>query len=316
MNATSILVCAALVGASASALAEAIVETNDLRLAVSDSGQVVSLFDLANQVEYCAKDQPAALLRVRCGGEMHAPSAMAWDAAKGEMVLKYEPAGVEAVLHVTVKPNHLVLELVRVTPLEKVDLVEWGPIPTTVKESVGDFVGVVKNDAYALGIQGLNVKTMGGFLVKEEGIDLSRGQTAKAMEWGSTLQAYSRDRSHPRSVDVWNGNFPGMPVPPIDGETVEGSKIALFGCAADKALERIGAIEVAEELPHPEFDGVWHKMTREGGRSYLIAPFSEDTVDEMLAFAKRANLASLYHGGPFASWGHYELNPREFPNGS
>ncbi|MCP4642720.1 MAG: hypothetical protein GY851_19900, partial [bacterium] len=58
------------------------------------------------------------------------------------------------------------------------------------------------------------------------------------------------------------------------------------------------------------------KMTREGGRSYLIAPFSEETVDEMLAFAKRASLASLYHGGPFASWGHYELNPREFPNGS
>ncbi len=307
--------CAALVGASTSLFAEAVIETGDLKMVVSDSGQVVSLLDRAKQAEYCAEGRPAALLRVRCAKEMIPPASMTWDAGVGEMRLDYAPAGVEAVILVRASATHAVFELVRVTPLEKVDLVEWGPIPTIIKESVGDFVGVVRNEHYALGIQGLNVKTMGGFLVNEEGRDVSRGQAAKAEEWGSTLQAYSRDRSRPRNTEVW-GHFANMPIPPIAGETVVGSKIALFGCAAAKALARIGEIEVAEGLPHPEFNGVWHKMSREGGRSYLIASFSERNVDEMLAFAKRANLASLYHGGPFKSWGHYELNPREFPNGN
>ena len=316
MNVTGILVYGAIFGATFGASADAVIETNDLRIVVSDAGQTVSLFDRANQVEYCAEGQPAPLLRIRCEKQLQSPSAMMWNADKGEMNLKYGSVGVEAVIQVAAKPTHAVLELVRIAPLEDVDLVEWGPIPTTIKESVGEFVGVVKNDSYALGIQGLNVKTMGGFLVNEEGLDSSRGQAAKATEWGSTLQAYSRDRSRPRNADVWGGHFPNMPIPPIVGETVEGSKIVLFGCASNQALVRIGAIEVAEGLPHPEFDGVWHKMTREGGRSYLIASFSEADVDEMLAFAKRANLASLYHGGPFRSWGHYELNPRDFPNGN
>jgi len=96
---------------------------------------------------------------------------------------------------------------------------------------------------------------------------------------------------------------------------VLGSKIALFGCAATDALKRVGQIEVAEGLPHPEFDGVWAKESAEPGRSYLITAFSEKTVDEWLEYTKRANLACLYHSGPFESWGHYELSPRFFPNG-
>ncbi len=47
----------------------------------------------------------------------------------------------------------------------------------------------------------------------------------------------------------------------------------------------------------------------------MIADFSEDTMDEMLESVRRANLAGLYHGDPFKSWGHYEPHPRHFPNG-
>jgi len=43
--------------------------------------------------------------------------------------------------------------------------------------------------------------------------------------------------------------LPEYAIPPIPGETVVGSKIALFGCPEPKALDRIGEIEVAEKLP-------------------------------------------------------------------
>ena len=175
---------------------------------------------------------------------------------------------------------------------------------------------MVRNDDFAVGLQVLNVKSLGGFSLNEEGRDTSRGQTAKLMKWGSTLQAYTIDRSLPRRVSVWGTHFPNMPIPPIPGETCVGSKITLFGCAADTTLDRIGRIELAEGLPHPVFDGTWSRKNPKLGRSYLIAEFSEETVDELLGYAQRGNFLSLYHGSPFKSWGHYELHPRFFPNGN
>jgi hypothetical protein len=145
---------------------------------------------------------------------------------------------------------------------------------------------------------------------------VSSTRTAAGVAWGSALQAYSLDRSRPRRVSGWTGQFPDMPVPPIPGETVVGSSIALFGSPADRALDRIGAIEVAERLPHPMIDGEWVKKWRDLGRSYLIAPFTESTVDELLDLTRRANLMSLYHPEPFASWGHYGLDQKAFPNGN
>jgi len=295
--------------------AQAVLETEELRLIVDTQGKVSNLFDRVHGVECVAGDQESSLLRVRSRGRFEIPSEMHWDGQQGTMHLVYSVVGVEALVKATVKPTHLVLELVSADPLDKVDAVQWGPLPTSITETVGEIVGVVRNEKYAIGLQGLNVKTLGGFFPNDEGLDTSRSQTTKAADWGSTLQAYSLDRSRPRKISVWNGSFPNMPVPPIEGETVLGSKIALFGCAATDALKRVGQIEVVEGLPHPEFDGVWAKESAEPGRSYLITAFSEKTVDEWLEYTKRANLACLYHSGPFESWGHYELSPRFFPNG-
>jgi len=310
---TVIVILSAVLRSAASA--EAILETDDLRLVVDTNGAIKSLLDRGQGMEYAAGDQECALLRVRSDGRSEIPSEMLWDARQGTMRLIYDGIRVEALVKVTAKPTHVSLELVSIDPLEKVDAVQWGPLPTTIRKTVGEIVGVVRNEQYAIGLQGLNVKTLGGVFLNEEGRDTSRGRTAKPTDWGSTLQAYSLDRSRPRKVSVWGGHFPNMPVPPIEGETVLGSKIALFGCAADRALKRVGEIEIAEGLPHPEFDGVWAKLSPECGRSYMIGSFSEKSVDKWLDYVKRANLACLYHSGPFKSWGHYELNPRLFPNG-
>jgi hypothetical protein len=173
----------------------------------------------------------------------------------------------------------------------------------------------VRDGRFAIGIQALNPKTLGSYPDHAEGFDMSRGRAAERKPWGSVLQCYSLNRTKPRAADVWLGNFPNMPIPPLPGETVVGSKIALFGCPEPDALERIGEIELAEGLPHPMIDGVWFKQSPEQGRSYLIADFDEQTIDELLACTKRANLMTLYHMQPFASWGHYEVSTKIFPRG-
>ncbi len=288
--------------------------TDDFEVTVSESGQVIGLSDQLNSVDYAAKQQPSPLLQARIDGQFHSPDAMTWHADTKRMSLQYGTAKI--VVAVETQETHVKFELVEVTPVGMIDRVQWGPIATTISQTVGEVIGVVRNDAFAVGLQVLNVKTLGGFSLSEEGRDTSRGQAAKQMDWGSTLQAYTIDRSLPRRISVWGTHFPNMPIPPIPGETCVGSKIALFGCAADHALDRIGRIELAEGLPHPVFDGIWSRKNPKLGRSYLIAEFSEKTVDELLGYAKRGNFLSLYHGSPFRSWGHYELHPRFFPNGN
>jgi hypothetical protein len=289
-------------------------QTDDFKVTISDSGEVIGLFDKLNSVEYAAKQQPSPLLQARIKGQFHAPEEMTWSAATKRMRLQYGKATITVA--VETKATHVNFELKEVTPAGMIERVQWGPVATAIGQTVGEVIGVVRNDAFAVGLQVLNVKTLGGFSLNEEGRDTSRGQTARQTAWGSTLQAYSIDRSLPRRASVWGTHFPEMPIPPIPGETCVGSKIALFGCAADRALERIGQIELAEGLPHPVFDGIWSRKNPDLGRSYLIAEFSEKTVDELLGYAQQGNFLSLYHGSPFRSWGHYELSPRFFPNGN
>jgi len=311
-------VCGALlvVAAVGPAAAQADLAADGLRVRIDQRGQVTSLSDPVTPREYLAPGQPAPLVSIKVRGTLEPPASLAWDARAGVATMRFAAAGVRVRVRAIRKPTHIVFEIVGVDPAGAVDAVVWGPYPTTIRETVGEIVGVVRDAEYAIGLQVLNIKTLGGALLNDEGSDPSRSSVALALPWGSVLQAYALDRSRPRIVGGWNGQFPNMPVEPMPGETVVGSAIALFGCPAGRALERIGAIEVAEGLPHPIVDGEWVKTWRDLGRSYLIAAFTEETADELLAFTKRANLMSLYHPGPFASWGHYALDAKAFPNGN
>jgi hypothetical protein len=300
---------------AASAAAQVTIETADLRLRLNPRGQVTSLFNATHNRELLAAGQTAPLLQIRVGARVEAPATLDWNPGTREATIAFNPSGARVWVKATATPTHLTLAIVRVEPAGLVDAVTWGPYPVTIGEIVGEVIGVVRDQTLAFGLQVLNIKTLGGIPAHDEGSDMSRSRVAQAAPWGSVLQAYALDRSRPRRVSGWTGQFPNMPVAPIPGETVVGSSIALFAAPVEQTLARIGQIEVAEGLPHPTIDGVWVKQWPDLGRSYLIAAYTESTVDELLAYTKRANLLSLYHPEPFASWGHYELDAKSFPAG-
>ena len=299
-----------------SAIADVEFATEKLRVVIDRRGSLSSLYDIPHKREYLSAKASAPLLSIKVGGLWEEPASLTYDATTQTAKATYPGSGVTAYVKIVARPTHIVLELTGVQPEGRADCVLWGPYPTTIAETVGEIVGVVRDGAYALGIQALNVKTLGGTPLNEEGVEPSRGRAAERQLWGSTLQAFSLDRSKSRSIPVWNGSFPGMPVPAIKGESVVGSKIALFGSLDSTALETIGRIELAEGLPHPLIDGVWAKLSKEAGRSYLIANFSEETIDELLGYTRQAELMSLYHMEPFESWGHYEISRKDFPHGA
>ncbi len=108
-------------------------------------------------------------------------------------------------------------------------------------------MGVVRGEEFALGIQALNPKTLGGYPWNEndcmpqldifEGDDFSdlseegkryvlyRVEAAKPEDFGSTLQAYCRNRSKDRIIENWQ--HPKYLAPAYNDGGVIGSKIAL-----------------------------------------------------------------------------------------
>ncbi|MEI7663771.1 MAG: hypothetical protein WCK34_16310, partial [Bacteroidota bacterium] len=300
--------------------AQAVFIAGDLKITVSRKGEISSFYDLAREKEYIDAGHPSPVMQVKVDGEWESPANAEYepetgDASSGILLLTYERSKVTLKIRVLQAPAYTRFELAGVSPAGRVDLVVWGPYPLKPDETVGEIIGVVRNHEFALGLQVLNVKTLGGFPLNDEGSDPSRSNTAKKTASGSVLQAFSMDRSRPRRISAWWGQFPNMQVTPVEGETTEGSAIALFGCAAGKCLQTIGDIELAEKLPHPMINGAWGKASSQAGRSYLIADYSESTVDELLGYTKRAELRTLYHMNGWKSWGHYELDSAFFPHG-
>jgi hypothetical protein len=301
-------------------------------------GSVCMISRNENGRSYLAADQPAPLLSLSIDGKLIAPQSAAWVAGTKRLTLQYGQHGPSAVLRVETRPTHLVFELVEIKftqGINRIDFILWGPFPTTIGDIIGETVGVVRDKEFAIGIQALNTKTLGGYPARENDIEPDytaddsgdylnlpaelrkaqgfRGDTARRTEFGSVLQAYCRNRASDRVISNWGHEKYLAPAFHDGGPT--GSKIALFGCPAAKALETLGAIELAEGLPHPMLDGVWGKLATNANCSYLIVDFGEDTIDRAIEMTKRAGLGYLYNGSPFETWGHFELKRNLFPHG-
>ncbi len=327
------LVCGVLLSCSyANRIATNVLQTEMLQVHL-EKGQITSLIDSASGKEYLPEGQPAPLLTIRSAGTLYIPASMTRNGQK--ILLDYDKVGVKVEVVVEERMSHITFEVVSVSPLDKVELVLWGPYPTTIKETIGECIGVVRNSDYAIGIQALNPKTIGGYPAKEDDVmpmydifdsgnfkDISldykgkhiyRGNAATAEKYGSRISAYTRNRSKDRIIENWGHKKYVAPAYQDGG--VVGSKIALFGCPADDALDVIGEIEVAEGLPHPTINGKWAKTAKEATASYIIMDFGEHNIKEAIEITKVSGQETLYHSGPFSSWGHFKLRTDHFPNG-
>lgn len=309
--------------------------TREASFQITHEGALGAITRRSDGRNYVAAGQPATLLRLRLDGKWLSPVEATWDAETGRLTLRYPEANARAVVVATAKPTHVVFETVEVQPAAEVELVLWGPYPIAIGETVGEVIGVVRDREFAVGIQALNPKTLGGYPTRESDVEdefsaddpgyypglpdeLKTGQhfradTARPTPFGSVIQAYCRNRNRERIIANWGHEK--FVAPPFDDGGVVGSRIALFACAEPRTLDTIGAIEVAEGLPHPLLDGVWAKVAPNASCSYLIIDFGEDTIDRAIEMTKRAGLAYLYHSSPFETWGHFPLKKSLFPRG-
>jgi len=310
-------------------------ETDYLSVKIDEQGQLTSFYDKSGREEYMPEGFTAPVLSIRIDDSIYTPGSMIIDNESHLLKLGFDNGKVTADINFATRSTHMNFELTNIEPVDLVDLVIWGPYPTTINKSIGETVGVVRGETFAMGLQALNPKTLGGYPwhendcmpqldifdsedpsdLNEEGkrYVLYRVEAAKPDTFGSTLQAYCRNRNKARVAQNWQHDQ--YLIPPYDDGGVIGSKIALFGCPVDKTLDLIGEIELAENLPHPEISGIWGKQSKEASAAYLILAFGEDDIDKAIDYTKKAGLKYLYHPGPFDTWGHFQFN-YQFPNGA
>src|SRR5690606_14064197 len=304
----------------------------NLNIGFNTLGSITALTDTENRIEYFYKGpDPKSILAIRMNGELGYPSAVEITEDGGLLALKDQKNNIEAQVKVVEKERYLTLELISITKEDQIELVLWGPFETNIKETIGETVGVVRNKDFSIGIQALNKRTLGGYPTNEDDstpsydifgttslVDISdslnilyRGHTALPKDYGSALQAYTRNRDKERVVATMGHEHYMSPA--YGDEGIIGSKIALFGCAPEEVLNTIEAIELDEGLPHPTIDGVWSKRAVSATSAYLIQDFGTATIDEAIGLTEKAGLQYLYHSGPFLNWGHFDLQKEAFP---
>lgn len=278
-------------------------------LSIDGMGNITTLEVLPEGRNLVATDSAGVLLQIVKDGKWYKPVSAAF--AKSTITLRY-PNGQTAKIRVFYKNTYLRFELTEIS--KDADAVIWGPLNTSIGDTIGNTIGVVRSPEYAVGIITLNTKTTGGELVNEEGAVYERGTTAVKKSFGSSLQAFTVNRSHNRVITVW-GNWKNVPVKGIPEGKLEGSAIAVFGSKPSDVLPVISSIEQSEGLPHPLWKKEWIKQSAYPGQPYMITSFSEQNIDTLLRYAKRMGLAGVYHEGPFTTWGNFELDKKLFPNG-
>ena len=305
--------------------------TNTFQVSIDQSGKFSRLTDLSKNKEYNYSNAENALLAIQVNGELEYPASAVLGENDELITLLYPKNKVEAKVKFQNKQDYLTFELVEINDHDKIELISWGPVKTTIKETIGETVGVVRNKDFSIGIQSLNPRTLGGFPTDDDNapsynifgttslVDVSdslnilyRGHTAYPRDYGSSLQAYTRNRSKDRIIS--NLNHTKYVAPAFKDKGLVGSKIALFGCAPDEVLNLIEKIELNEGLPHPTLNGVWAKRATEATSAYLIQGFGVHNMKEAIDLTKKAGLKYVYQGGPFENWGQFKLRPGLFPN--
>ncbi|WP_314584960.1 hypothetical protein [Paenibacillus terrigena] len=310
-----------------------------LKLHLDEKGQIMGMNDSSDNT-YVSSTHTTVLIRAVIEGRIEVPSKASYHATRGLLTFEFTESGALVDVLVIEKSQYATFEIQRIIG-DDVDAIIWGPYMTTVAGSIGESVGVVHNGKFAIGLQALNMKTIGGWPIEldrlagvqqsysdngnvkpdpdSQQISDSKFEYDVCAAWptseGSMLQAFARNRLKSSRRPAWN--LPLVDVAPIRGDDahIVGSRIALFGCEFQQVLETLEAIELGEGLPHPMIEGIWGKISPAANQSYLITDFSEATMSEAVRYTKMAGLKYVYHPDPFSTWGHFTLKPKSFPNG-
>ncbi len=126
-------------------------ETDYARFVVNDKGLVSSIADRHSGKEYLAPGRPSPLLALHEPGKDILPTGAVYSPPGRLLTLRY-PNGATATVKVAAKGKYFRFQLLDLDRRGAVDNVVWGPFHTTISRIIGDLIGVVREDNWAIGL--------------------------------------------------------------------------------------------------------------------------------------------------------------------
>ena len=116
-------------------------------MVISDRGMVSAMNDTETGINHLAQDSIAPLLSLRVNGIYQNPLSAT---SSGDILYLQFEEHREAKIKVTEKSTYITFELKALSDSNKVDLVLWGPYPTSIQKIIGETVGVVRGETLSL----------------------------------------------------------------------------------------------------------------------------------------------------------------------
>jgi hypothetical protein len=140
-------------------------QTRYAGIQIDGKGFITSITSRRFGKEYSPPGHPSPLLSLHKEGQSNdtllVPVSAVYHPGTQEFELTY-PSGVMAVVKAEDKDTYFRFQLVSLSPRGKVDNIVWGPLHTRVSKIIGDLIGVVRDDDWAIGMMGLDDNTIAG----------------------------------------------------------------------------------------------------------------------------------------------------------
>jgi len=318
---TGSLICAAALAAGAAVASETLREktSTGLGLAADSSGRITELSGAG--VNRLHPDEPGYLFTVReyekngdcwkMSGQTLVPKRMTLVGTSGKGKVWRIAFDNDAVVAIRIENpgRYLRLEIVEAASPAGIAAVNWGPYPTTLHDTVGRYLGVVRGKDFAIGALSLGIGTDGVYRdAMSDAACFYDGEKPGGMLTLSTVD-------HTRPVRFNYGQFISVPVK--EAGTVGGA-IALWGVAdpsKDRELDIVEEIVRAEGLPYPTIDGVWAKKSPRANESAFWVNYDDTTIDAWIQAARVTGIRVLSRYNCFGNWGHFDPDSAAFKSG-
>ena len=148
-------------------------KTKYASISINEKGFITSIKDLKRGKECAAKGQNSPLLALHIWSKKQTfePLSALYNKEKQTFVLKYAN-GSQATVKVDPKSQYIRFELVDLKNRGEVDNINWGPIKTNISKTIGEIIGVVRDDNFAIGMFGLNDNTTTGLPNNGDGLEM------------------------------------------------------------------------------------------------------------------------------------------------
>ncbi len=141
-------------------------QTKRASFGFDEKGYLLSITSRQTGKQYCPGRHPSPVMSLHENGQPNDVLVLPVSAKfqKETIELKYAN-GATAIVKFVAKDAYLRFQLLTLTPRDKVDNIVWGPIYTKIAGKIGDLLGVVRDDDWAIGMHGLDDNTISGPVV-------------------------------------------------------------------------------------------------------------------------------------------------------